>query len=79
MKSLSETIIESLVAAGIPIRPESDSTSLAQCGLDSLILVLTVSELERRMGIKIPARLITEEIFQTVTTIREFLEKVSAR
>lgn len=47
--------------------------------LDSLMMVLMVSELEREFKIKIPAEKVTEQVFLSFVTVEHFLRELGAK
>jgi acyl carrier protein len=62
----SARVRECLRRAGLPRLPSRDTDDLAACGLDSLMSVLAVIELQKEFGITIPARSVTGTSFESV-------------
>lgn len=71
-------IREALAAAGMPEIPESPSADLADYGLDSLVIVLSIAEFEKVFQIKIPAKDFRPEAFQSLSSLEAFLRERGA-
>ena len=74
-----QRIRESIKRAGLSDLPHESSVTLADFGFDSLMVVLTVSQLEKEFKIKIPASSIEENTFESLATIEKFLQKLGAK
>jgi acyl carrier protein len=59
--------------AGMTDLPESDDVSLADYGLDSLMMALILSECEREFKIKVRPEKFRREAFETLGTLEKFL------
>lgn len=68
-----EMIREALAAAGLPEIPDSKTAALADYGMDSLVMVLSVIEFEKLFEVKIPANEFSADIFQSLESIENFL------
>jgi acyl carrier protein len=55
-----------LTRAGLSRLPPGDAGDLAAYGLDSLLSVLTVIEIQKEFGIAIPANVVTDASFDSV-------------
>jgi acyl carrier protein len=62
----SARVKECLRRAGLERLPAEDTDDLRACGLDSLLSVLTLVELQREFGIRIPASAVTDTSFASV-------------
>jgi acyl carrier protein len=58
-----------LLRAGLAHLPPEDSSDLGAYGLDSLVSVLVVIELEKEFGVTIPSRALTREAFHSVAQL----------
>jgi D-alanine--poly(phosphoribitol) ligase subunit 2 len=58
-----------LERAGLPRLPPDDASDLASCGLDSLLAVLTILELQKEFRVTIPAREATPAAFETIESL----------
>ena len=74
-----QKIREAMRRAGFQDAPNDPRARLADFGFDSLMVVLTVSELEREFAMKIPAASLEERTFESLTEIEAFLKKLGAR
>jgi acyl carrier protein len=77
-KELLERMGRALRAAGLPEVPENVHEDLSLHGMDSLLMVLSVAELEKEFGIRIPAHAFSEESFQTLEALAGFLRSLGA-
>ena len=57
---------ECLKRAGLARLPPGNSDDLRGWGIDSLLAVLTVIELQKDFGVRIPAHAITESSFDSI-------------
>jgi acyl carrier protein len=57
---------ECLRRAGLARLPQGDGDDLVTCGMDSLLAVLTVIELEREFAARIPANSVRAASFESV-------------
>jgi acyl carrier protein len=64
-----DRVKQCLVRAGVTRLPPDAGESLTAYGLDSLVSVLIVIELQKEFGIAIPSRLIGPETFGSVKTL----------
>jgi D-alanine--poly(phosphoribitol) ligase subunit 2 len=62
----SERVRTCLQRAGLPRLPPGDDDDLGACGLDSLLCVMAVVELQKEFEILIPASAITNRSFDSV-------------
>ena len=72
-------ICEAIKRAGLPELPDEATAMLSDFGFDSLMTVLTVSQLEKEFKIKIPASAIEDQSFESLASIKAFLEKLGAK
>lgn len=61
-----------LMEIGLTAEP-TENDSLADCGYDSLLIVLSISALEKEFSIKIPADAVTEENFATLHSLEKLV------
>lgn len=69
-------IKEALLESGIHSLPADPHENLENYGMDSLVMVLSVSALEKKLNIKIPASKFSEEKFKSLHTIQKFVTEV---
>lgn len=62
--------------AGMTDLPDSDDVSLADYGLDSLMMALILSECEREFKIKVRPEKVRREAFDTLATLEKFLQEM---
>jgi acyl carrier protein len=74
-----QRIRRALARAGMTELPDDNDTPLADHGMDSLIMVLSVAELEREFGVSITAYEFSEQSFHTLGTVRELLHRAGVR
>jgi acyl carrier protein len=55
--------------AGLERLPSGNADDLRACGLDSLLSVLTVIELQKEFGIRIPANAVTDSSFACIDNL----------
>lgn len=60
---------ECLKRAGLVSPPLHDTDDLRACGLDSLLCVLTLIELQREFGVRIPASTVTDSSFDSIDRV----------
>ena len=72
-------IKQAIQRAGLETLPENDKDDLIDYGMDSLMMVLSVAELEKLFKIKIPASLFSEEKFESIHSIKEFMIQLGAK
>lgn len=72
---MKEKIKHCLMKSGLEALPTSSAASLADFGLDSLLIVLLVLQLESEFTINIPADLILAENFSTIDSITNLVQK----
>jgi acyl carrier protein len=70
---------DALTSAGMPELPSSPTALLADYGLDSLIMVLSIIEFEKTFAIKIPAKDFKPEAFTTLSSLELFLKERGAK
>jgi acyl carrier protein len=68
-----------LTGLGLSSVPESADESLADYGLDSLMMVLAVAQFEKEFSVKIPGDLVEEENFSTVAKLEAMLIQAGAK
>jgi acyl carrier protein len=68
-----ERICEALTRAGLPHAPATPETALAECGMDSLVQVMSIIEFEKTFGLRVPADEFSPELFTSISTIERFL------
>lgn len=76
---VKDRIEKVLVSIGLASIPAQETDSLADCGFDSLLLVLSVSAFEKEFQIKIPANRIEDENFQNIEAIKKLLISLGAK
>jgi acyl carrier protein len=76
---MTDEIKGCLVRIGLPAMPDFDTSSLADCGLDSLFSVMLVFELERAFQLRIPATDVTKENFASVETLATLIGRIKGR
>ena len=59
-------IRECLRRAGMVRLPQGDADDLAACGMDSLLSVLTVIELQKEFATRIPANAVKAASFESI-------------
>lgn len=59
--------------------PASSTEPLADHGFDSLMIVLTVAQLEKEFGIKIPGAKVDEENFASIDSIGQLLASLGVK
>ena len=64
-----------LLRAGLQRLPPGDSDDLGPFGLDSLVAVLTVIELEKEFGVTIPSRALTPHVFDNVSQLATLIPR----
>lgn len=74
-----ERIGRALRRAGLEEVPGDVHASLADHGMDSLIMVLSVAELECEFALSIPTEEFSEDSFRTLDTLRMWLEELGAQ
>ncbi len=74
-----ERIGRALRAAGMETLPEDVHEDLAVHGMDSLMMVLSVAELEKEFGLRISAQAFSEESFLTLHALDGFMKSLGAR
>lgn len=62
-----------LERAGLPRVPPDDTSDLARCGLDSLLAVLTIVELQKEFRVTVPAREVTPATFETIESLSSLI------
>jgi acyl carrier protein len=68
-----------LLAAGLSSLPDSAEESLVDYGLDSLMMVLAVAQLEKEFSIKIPGEKVEEENFSTISRVTQLVQELGAK
>ena len=68
-----QRIRRALARAGMTDIPDDLDAPLADHGMDSLVMVLSVAELEREFAVTITAHAFSEESFHTLGAVRELL------
>lgn len=68
-----------LTRAGMTELPDDIDTPLADHGMDSLMMVLSVAELEREFAVSITAHELIEQGFHTLRAVRELLHRAGVR
>lgn len=76
---ITERIGRALRAAGMPELPEDVHEQLSLHGMDSLMMVLSVAALEKEFGLRIPAQAFSEEAFETLGTLADFMRGLGGR
>ncbi|MGK5090113.1 acyl carrier protein [Bdellovibrionota bacterium FG-2] len=71
-------IRDAIKRAGLEELPDDPSQNLVDFGFDSLMAVMTVSELEKEFKIKIRAASIEDQTFESLNTLQAFLQKLGA-
>lgn len=74
--SLQSRIDRALRRAGLAELPDDTRADLRDHGMDSLLIVLSVAELEREFSISIPAERVSEESFRTLHALRILIEEL---
>ena len=75
VKKRIEKVLLSIGLAAVP----SSSESLADCGFDSLLIVLSVSALEKEFSLRIPADRVDEESFSSIDSLEQLLISLGAK
>jgi acyl carrier protein len=70
-----ERIRRALTRAGMTELPDDIDAPLADHGMDSLIMVLSVAELEREFALSITAHAFSEESFRTLGAVRALVQR----
>lgn len=78
-QELQKRIRSTLLGLGLSSVPESAEESLADYGLDSLMMVLAVAQFEKEFAVKIPGELVEEENFSTINKLEAMLKQAGAR
>lgn len=73
-----QRIRRALTRAGMTEIPDQLDAPLADHGMDSLIMVLSVAELEREFAVAITAHEFSEESFRTLGSVRDLLHRAGA-
>lgn len=76
---MEQRIRQVLENIGLASLPESAGDSLADYGLDSLMIVLSVAGFEKEFSIKIPADKVDESSFATIASIQKLLVSLGAK
>ena len=76
---MMERIRSALAQAGLAEVPADIHASLADYGMDSLIMVLSVAELERAFSVTIAAGDFSEAAFESLAAVQALLHRVGAR
>ena len=71
-----ETIKNALYDSGIEYIPDDYDANLENYGVDSLIVVLAILKLEKKLDIKIATREFHTSFFQSINSIKKHLEKL---
>lgn len=71
-------IRSALQRAGLAEVPEDPHAPLADYGMDSLLMVLSVAELERAFGVTIDAGQFSEAAFDNLAAVHALLRRVGA-
>jgi acyl carrier protein len=74
-----QRIRRALTRAGMAELPDDIDTPLAEHGMDSLIMVLSLAELEREFAVSITAHELIEQSFRTLSSVRELLHRAGVR
>jgi D-alanine--poly(phosphoribitol) ligase subunit 2 len=74
-----QRIQKAIRKAGLKDLPDDPNCSLEELGLDSLMMALVVSELEREFQIRIPALQVDRDTFQSPQSILSFLQSIGAQ
>jgi acyl carrier protein len=74
-----QRIRRALARAGMAELPDDIDAPLADHGMDSLIMVLSVAELEREFAVSITAHELIEQSFRTLSSVRELLHRAGVR
>lgn len=74
---MNERIRKSLLAIGMPSVPTDPNENLEDHGLDSLMMVLAVAQLEKEFAIKIPGSKVEEANFSTIAQLAQLVEELS--
>ena len=75
---MKDKIKQSLLSAGLPSVPEDSGAALADYGFDSLMIVLFILDLQRQVGVQIPAHEVTNENMQSLDSIDQLLKRLGA-
>lgn len=59
--------------AGVSRLPPGDADDLGAYGLDSLLSVLTVIELQKEFGVTIPASAVTDKAFDSINHVASLI------
>lgn len=74
-----ERIRSALQQAGLAEVPADIHAPLADHGMDSLLMVLSVAELERAFAVAISADDFSEAAFESLAAVQALLQRVGAR
>lgn len=77
--SIQNRIRTVLTSLGLSSVPDSPEESLADYGLDSLMMVLAVAQFEKEFSVKIPGDLVEEENFATLNKLEAMLAQAGAK
>ena len=77
--TLSEKIKQSLVAAGLFEVPTDPQAALVDFGLDSLMVVMLVLDLQRKFNLQVPADLVTGDNMRSQASIEKMLRELGAQ
>jgi acyl carrier protein len=79
MRGMTSRILAVLERAGMSPLPKSAEESLEAYGVDSLMMVMIVTELEVEFGIKVPSSRVDEALFKNIATLSAFAQSLGAK
>lgn len=76
---LTQRIHNAIERVGLINLPQDKQATLAQGGLDSLMLAMLIIELEREFNIKIPVIPLVKEHYESIDSIEKHLIELGAK
>lgn len=73
-----EKIKQSLLSSGLVSVPDDPDAPLADYGLDSLMIVMFVLDLQTRFGVVVPAAEVNEINMRSLSSLEKMLKKLGA-
>jgi acyl carrier protein len=76
MKAAIRTILSEVARLDVPVESLDDQADLYAAGLSSLATVHVMLAMENKLGIEIPDRLLTRQLFRSISSLAAAAEQI---
>lgn len=76
MKATIRTILSEVARLDVPVESLDDHADLYQAGLSSLATVHVMLAIENALGIEVPDRLLTRQLFRSIDSLAAAAEQI---